>query len=53
MFHAVKGDRRGNGRQKPAPQAPQKPPVANKGDRGYSDQAEACTFLIGTPHTER
>lgn len=55
MFHAVNGDRGGNGWAQPvsAPTLPIDLPQTNKGDRGYSDQMEARTFLIGNPSKER
>lgn len=55
MFHPVNGDRQGNRRLKPGavPPVASDAPAANKGDRGFSDQAEARTFFIGTPPKER
>jgi hypothetical protein len=55
MFHAVNGDRAGNGRLMAGGLLPidVEPTIANKGDRGYSDQAEATIFMIGTPARER
>lgn len=55
MFHAVNGDSLGTGRHAAGSSSPLEAvqPAANKGDRGYSDQAEATVFMIGTPARER
>jgi hypothetical protein len=54
MFHSVNGDRRGNGRLGfGLPALPEDLPLANKGDRGFSDRSEAQVFLIGSPAKER
>lgn len=55
MFHAVNGDRAGNGRNASGSIFPIdcEPSIANKGDRGYSDQAEARVFMIGNSTRER
>ena len=49
IFHAVNGDKLGNGRLGTAHVGQEVVPTlyVNKGDRGYSDQAEARVFLIG------
>ena len=49
MFHSVNGDRWGQRLDLGVSQNP--PLTANKGDRGFSDQADARVFLIGkTPN---
>ena len=48
MFHSVNGDRWGQGLSELGV-AQGQPLTANKGDRGFSDQAEARIFLIGSP----
>lgn len=55
MFHAVNGDRAGNGRIAAGGLFPidGEPSIANKGDRGFSDQAEATVFMIGNSARER
>lgn len=55
MFHAVNGDRAGNGRNASGNLFPidGEPSFANKGDRGFSDQAEAMVFMIGKSAVER
>ena len=55
MFHAVNGDRAGNGRIAAGTVSPiaGEPTFSNKGDRGFSDQHEATVFMIGTPARER
>ncbi len=54
MFHAVNGDRAGR-RNAAGNLFPidGEPSIANKGDRGFSDQAEATVFMIGNPARER
>ena len=54
MFHAVNGDRAGNGRNASGIfPIDGEPSIANKGDRGFSDQAEATIFMIGKSTRER
>lgn len=55
MFHAVNGDRAGNGRLAAGGLSPIDgvPSISNKGDRGFSDQAEATVFMIGNPDRQR
>lgn len=49
MFHSVNGDRWGQRLDLGVSQTP--PLAANKGDRGFSDQADARVFLIGKTPT--
>ena len=51
MFHSVNGDRWGQGLDIGVSQS--QPLTANKGDRGFSDQADARVFLIGNPPKSR
>jgi hypothetical protein len=54
IFHAVNGDKLGNGRLGTAQSGHDvaSPLYVNKGDRGYSDQAEARVFHIGQSHRD-